>query len=312
MKKALIFGASGQAGWYLAQFLQKKDYTVYGTCCVGEQQLHPYYVNRVTFELPLNIEEMIRRTEPDEVYNLAAKMFAPASWNSPAQYMMVNSMAVARMLDTLRLVNPSARFFQAGSAEIFDQVYPLNEESPIRPRNPYGVSKATAQELVRVYREQKRMFACTGILFNMESPRRPDTFFSVKVAKAVARMAAGLQYGLELGRLDAVRDWGLTEEYVEAMWLMLQTDKPTDYVIGTGVARSCLKFVESAFSKAGLSMDRLVYDKSTPMHEDVLWSDPRRIRNDLGWEAKSHFTRVVDALVEAEMMKLGQSYETKV
>jgi len=304
MKRALIFGASGQAGYYLGKFLERKDYEVYRVVRRLTEEQTSLRIWGCSLMRPYDVNRVITSVDPDEVYNLAAMMFAPASWEHPGEYLQINALAVGYMLETLYKINPKAKFFQAGSAEIFDQVYPLSEDSPVRPRNPYGISKATAQELVRVYREQKGMFACTGILFNMESPRRPDTFFSVKVAKAVARMAAGLQDKLELGQLHAVRDWGLAEEYVEAMWLMLQASKPQDYVIGTGLARSCLKFVETAFTHAGLSIDRLVYDKSAPDHEDILWSDPRKIYQDLGWQAKSLFSDVVRTLVEAEMAKL--------
>ena len=193
MKRALIFGASGQAGYYLQKLLIHKGYSVMGTYHNGPSRASWERRWLCDVRNPEEIRIAIRANDPDEVYNLAARMFAPASWLFPDEYMQVNAVAVATMLETLSVVRPQAKFFQAGSADVFDQVCPLNEDSPIRPRTPYGISKATAQELVRVYREQKGMFACTGILFNMESPRRPDTFFSVKVAKAVARMAAGLQ-----------------------------------------------------------------------------------------------------------------------
>lgn len=307
MKTALIFGSSGQAGYYLGEFLTRKGYDVHTTVRRHGELTRYLKPNEHYCQMTdiFSVERVISEANPDEVYNLAAKMFVPSSWQDPVGYMLVNALTVSKMLEVLYKINPEAKFFQAGSADVFDQVYPMSEETPIRPRSPYGVSKATAQELVRVYREEKNVFACTGILFNFESPRRANTFFSMRVVEAVARMRAGLQDKLELGQLDAVRDWGLTEEYVEAMWMMLQAPEPKDYVIGTGVARSCMKFVERAFTAAELDMNRLVYDKSFTIGDsNVLWSDPRKIRDELGWEAKTKFPYIVDYLVEAEMKKL--------
>jgi GDPmannose 4,6-dehydratase len=289
MKRALIFGAGGQAGYYMIRFLHKKGYEVVALDRNGCD---------VTFAY--NIKSALFKFKPDEVYNFASKMFAPDSWNNPVEYLQINSLSVSHMLHEYFKMNPDGKFFNAGSAEMFDlRTHIQSERTPIRPRNPYGVSKAAAYELVRIYREEKDMFAVTGIFFNMESPRRLDTFFTRKVVKAVSAIKAGTQNKLTLGNLSAQRDWGLVEEYVEAAWLMLQANYPHDYVIGTGESHSCLQFVEEAFKAAGLDMS-LEYE-AIQNKNDILKSDPRQIEKELGWKAKTTFYGVVKYLVEAEI-----------
>lgn len=316
MKKALIFGMSGQAGYYLARLLQGKDYEVHGTHDVN---LHASVALPLAkwYKLDLanpyaGVGALIKRVKPDEIYNLASSMFAPASWEDPIVYMQVNATSVTQMLESFRVENPEGRFFQAGSADIFDLTYqPQNERTTKKPRTPYGVAKLAAQEMVRVYREKYGMYACTGILFNMESPRRPKTFFTTKVAQQVAQVARGEKDYVELGRLTAIRDWGRTEEYVGAMWAMLQypTDTPKDYVIGTGKSASCLEFVRQAMWVAGLPESKLRYEfYKEGLQQDSLRADASEIEYDLGWKAKSSWVDVVKELVEAE---LGKSITTR-
>jgi GDPmannose 4,6-dehydratase len=308
-KKAIIFGASSQAGYYLFQLLVSKGYEVTGT------KFRNTVWNSRTITMDVrnhhDVRQLIQAVQPDEIYNLASMIAIPESWKYPVEYVEVNLAAATNMLSTVMQERPTCRFFQAGSAEIFRQndFGPQSEKHEIRPRNPYGISKAALMDMVRVYRDSG-LFACTGILFNMESPRRPDTFFSVKVAKAVAAIKNGKQDKLVLGKLNAKRDWGWTEEYVVAMWKMLQADPPLDFVIGTGECHSCFEFVKEAFSIAGVSMDKLVYedDPYDMRRMDSLWADPTKINFVLNWKAKTLFHGVVRKLVEAEMeVYSGQS-----
>lgn len=308
MKKALIFGVSGQAGSYLVDLLLKKDYTIYGT-----YNTHPPYMPKLTYPkeryftlkcdicYPEQVSNAIKSCVPDEIYNMAAMMYAPASWKIPSNYMIANAVSVSDMLSTYSVLNPQGRFFQAGSAEVFDKIYPQDETTLKRPRNPYGVSKVAAHGLTRVYREEKQFFSCTGIFFNMESPRRDKFFFTRKVTLGIRDIVNKKSDKLELGNLSAVRDWGLTEEYVEAAWMMLQTKTPEDYVIGTGEAHSCWEFVEQACKVAGIATALISYDKTEPAFIDKIQSDPSKIKKELGWEAKSKFLGVVKYLMDAEL-----------
>lgn len=309
-KKALIFGMSGQAGYYLAELLWSKDYEIHGTFSTiahtHDEKSHKWYRLDLANQFDKSTEVLIEKVRPDEIYNLASSMYAPASWDNPVEYMQVNAMVVARMLETYRKVNPDGRFFQAGSADVLDLTYqPQNERTEKKPRTPYGVAKLAAQEMVRVYREKYGVYACTGILFNMESPRRPKTFFTTKVAQQVAQVARGERESVKMGRLTAIRDWGRTEEYVEAMWKMLQDPgMPRDYVIGTGQSASCLEFVLEAMSVAGIPKNRLGYEFHTDvLEQDSLRADPSEIRYRLQWRARSSWVDVVRELVEAELGK---------
>lgn len=307
MKKALIFGASGQAGSYLSELLVAKGYEVYGTWRhTVPRDLTTSLSRHIYLDMDWleEIEKVIREIKPDEIYNLAARMFAPVSWKDPLDYLKVNTLAVGQMLNVIRRYSRATKFFQAGSAEVFDLSKGYQTElTPINPRNPYGVSKAAAQHLVKVYRD-KGLFVCTGILFNMESPRRASTFFVNKVIKAAVAIKNGSKEKLVLGNINAFRDWGLTREYVEAMWLMLQAPSPVDYVIGTGNSASCHEFVKEVFNQLGLAMeDHVVHEPlfDEPVKGDVLWSHPTKIKTELGWEAKSKYREVITELVMAEM-----------
>ena len=297
--KALVFGASGNLGSYLAEFLVRKGYQVTGTYSgtnlSGGQRPEGVKMVMTPFGSQWGIRNVIEETKPDEVYNCVARMFAPNSWMDPIGYMEVNAMAVARILDSVYKFNPEARVWQAGSAEVFGKLCfgRFNENTPLRPESPYGVAKATAHELIRVYREKHRKFACTGILFNAESPRRSDFFFASKVAKAAARHEK-----LELGELGAGRDWGLAEEYVEAAWMMLQTPIPKDYIIATGVTASCQDFVDEARKQSEFQVSWKV--PRVPKI-DTVYADPSAIEEDLGWKANTKFPEVVGVLVKAEL-----------
>jgi|SRR6185369_5928418 len=302
VKKVLVIGASGQAGSYLVEKLKKLGHEVDGT----------YYSQKVEYRKgmyqldvkdDLNTRLAFSRRKYDVVYNMASLMYAPASWDRPLEYAEVNYMGTARILRYLFLSNPEARYFQAGSAEVFNtKFFPQSEETPKCPRNPYGVAKMAAQELTRVYRERGH-FACTGIFFNMESPRREETFFSRKVTKGLVDILLGrTKKKLKLGRLSAIRDWGLTEEFMEVPILMTEQEKPQDYVIGTGEKHTCLEFVQSAVKQAQVPMDVVEYEKVVAVGDaDIIWSNPEKVERDLGWKAKSKMTEVIRELLKAEI-----------
>jgi GDPmannose 4,6-dehydratase len=289
--KALIFGAGGQAGQYMTRFLNKKGYEV---TALNHRDCN--------VRLYVDVCSAIIKHQPDEIYNFASLMNKEESWITPFAYNEANFLSVLYILIALWESGYKAKFFQAGSAEMFDSyIFPQKEDTPINPTHPYGAAKAAAYHYVKMYREEKNLFACTGILFNMESPLRDSNCFSRKVAKGVAAIASGKQTGLILGNLAAVRDWGLVEEYVEAMWMMLQQDTPTDYVIGTGVSASCRDFVEEACNVVDISFENNVSYMMNYNIRNQLQSCPDKIYNDLGWAAKTDWKGVVKHLVEAEL-----------
>jgi GDPmannose 4,6-dehydratase len=286
-KKALIFGATGQAGYYMSIFLHNKGYEVAAL---------PHRACDIT--IPWMVKSVIKEFKPDEIYNFAALMHTPESWNDPISYLQVNGVAVANILDCCKGI----KFFQAGSADIFEQGgHTRDEHSTKKPSTPYGVAKLLAHNLVRLYREEKDVFAVTGILFNMESPRRQESFFSSKVIKGIAAIKAGAQDKLILGNLSAERDWGLVEEYVEAMWLMLQSDARRDYVIGSGKSASCEEFVQYACDLVNISFEKNVEYEMDFTRMDCMRCDPSKIRKDLGWSAKSNYKDVIKTLIQAEL-----------
>lgn len=314
MKKALIFGVNGQAGYYLSRFLLRLGYEVHGTYR-NESEILPrvkkYKLDLLDPGWLAGVNSLVTQIQPDEIYNLASCMFAPDSWLAPVAYTQVNAVAVAGMLQAYMKMKPDGKFFQAGSAEVFDltteeaQKYSLNENSPRKPRNPYGVAKLAAENMVRVYRE-KGMFACTGILFNMESSRRSESFFTRQAVKQTVEVALGLRGKVTLGKLSAVRDWGLAEEYVEAMHVMLQAAEPFDATIATGEAHSCYDFVREALESVGLKVnDDLEFD-----HEagppDRLCGSYKMIREKTSWYPRTKFAALVRYLV-AQEMKVGES-----
>lgn len=329
MKRALVFGASGQAGRYLCDLLVARDYKVFGTYYrhmpeVMDRRLNGLHVNWKTCDVKKReeIRYILQQVKPDEVYNMASMMFAPASWEYPSDYALVNYMATVHMLDLINALYPKCKFFQGGSAEVFDRSkVPQDELTPLRPGNPYGVAKVAAQELVRVYREHKGLFACTGIFFNMESPLRAPSFFSRKVITEVVRISRELQKGtklvtpMKLGKLHAIRDWGYTKEYMEAAHLMMQAHTPDDYVIATGLSYTCKDFIRYAFNEIGLDWSTaqglIEYERSDPseLGNDTLNGYPRKIDILLGWKSKIHLPDLIKLMVEAEIQKTPDPME---
>ena len=330
-KKALITGITGQDGSYLAEFLLKKGYEVYGmvrrsSTANFERIKHIRdKINIVQGDLldQMSLSNLIKEIQPDEVYNLAAQSFVPTSWNQPVYTASVNAVGTTRLLEALRYEKPDAKFYQASSSEMFGKVreMPQNENTPFYPRSPYGVSKVYAHFITVNYRESFQIFAVSGILFNHESPRRGLEFVTRKITYSVARIKYGLQDVLRLGNLDAKRDWGFAGEYVQMMWRMLQQDEPEDYVIGTGEAHSVREFVELAFGYAGFEvvwegsgLDEKGYDKKTgkllvevdprffrPAEVHHLLADPSKARDKLGWEPKVLIKDLVKMMVESDL-----------
>ena len=247
---------------------------------------------------------------PDEVYNLAAQSFVPTSWKQPVLTGEVTALGVTRVLEAIRLVNPEARFYQASSSEMFGKVreVPQTEATPFYPRSPYGVAKVYGHWITVNYRESYNLFACSGILFNHESPRRGLEFVTRKITHAVARIKLGLATELRLGNLESRRDWGFAGDYVEAMWRMLQQDQPDDYVISTGVTHSVREFCEAAFSHVGLNYeDYVVQDPRfyRPAEVDLLVGNPQKANKTLNWQPKITFNRLVEMMVDADLRQLG-------
>jgi GDPmannose 4,6-dehydratase len=251
---------------------------------------------------------MLEETRPHEVYNLAAQSFVPASWSQPILTGEFTALGVTRMLEAIRLVDPSIRFYQASSSEMFGKVRatPQNEETPFHPRSPYGVAKVYGHAITVNYRESYGLFGCCGILFNHESPRRGLEFVTRKVTDGVARIALDLSRDLRLGNLDARRDWGFAGDYVEAMWLMLQQDRPDDYVVATGESHSIQELLDLAFGCVGLdSAEYVVIDPALkrPAEVDSLLGDASKARQTLGWAPRVRFPELVRMMVEADLAR---------
>jgi GDPmannose 4,6-dehydratase len=319
-KTALITGITGQDGSYLAELLLDKGYRVVGM--LRHLSLENYgRIEHLGDRIELaqgdlldqvSLGNVLREYQPDEVYNLAAMSFVPTSWNQPVLTGEFTALGVTRMLDAIRMVDPSIRFYQASSSEMFGKVRqtPQNEETPFHPRSPYGVAKVYGHYITMNYRESYGMFAVSGILFNHESPRRGLEFFPRKVANGVARIALGLSDRLALGNLNARRDWGYAGDYVRAMWMMLQRDEPIDYVVGMGETHSCQELVDLAFQHVGLDPERYVIVDPRlyrPADVDLLVSDPSKARRELGWEPRVTFPELVHMLVDADVARLERS-----
>lgn len=317
MKKALITGITGQDGSYLAEFLLEKGYQVFGlvrrSSTLNFERIS-HIQDRIEL-LPGDLTDQnslltaLQEARPDEVYNLAAQSFVQTSWNQPILTGDVTALGVTRMLEAVRVVDPAIRFYQASSSEMFGKVQavPQNEETPFYPRSPYGVAKVYGHWATVNYRESYGLFAVSGILFNHESPRRGLEFVTRKVTDAVARIRLGMATELRLGNLDARRDWGFAGDYVRAMWLMLQQERPEDYVIGTGQTWSVQDLVEAAFSYADLDWrEHVVQDPRfmRPAEVDLLISDPSRARTELGWEPEVGFLDLVRMMVDADLERL--------
>jgi len=319
-KRALITGITGQDGSYLAELLLEKGYEVFG---VVRRLSAPngwridHLRDRVTLcpgDLldQLSIIRLLDKYKPDELYNLAAMSFVPASWDTPLLTGEFNSQGVTRVLDAVRTVNPRVKFYQASSSEMFGKVreIPQTENTPFYPRSPYGVSKVFGHYITVNYRESYDLFAVSGILFNHESPRRGLEFVTRKVTDGVARIKLGLADSLALGNLDAERDWGFAGDYVRAMWLMLQQPKADDYVVATGTCHSVRELVEIAFGRVGLDWQKYVRTDPQflrPAEVDQLIGNPAKAKKVLGWEPKVHFKQLVEMMVDADLERVASS-----
>ena len=320
-RRALITGITGQDGSYLAEFLLDKGYEVHGMVRRASTESFErigHLTDRLTLHLgdlldQLSIIELVRSVRPHEVYNLAAQSFVPASWSQPLLTGEFTALGVTRVLEAIRLVDPSIRFYQASSSEMFGSVReePQTETTPFYPRSPYGVSKVYGHWITVNYRESYGLFAVSGILFNHESPRRGREFVTRKVTEAAARIAAGKLDRLRLGNLDAQRDWGFAGDYVRAMWLMLQPEQPQDYVIATGVKHSVRELVERAFARVGLDPWRYVEldpNLVRPAEVNHLCGDARKARHELGWAPTVDFAQLVDMMVDADCQRVADPH----
>jgi len=324
-KKALITGITGQDGSYLAEFLLEKGYIVHGLVRRS---------STINFERIAHLQERIDlipgdlldqssllaaldRTEPDEVYNLAAQSFVPTSWSQPVLTGEFTALGVTRMLEAIRVVNPAIRFYQASSSEMFGMAEesPQNERTRFYPRSPYGVAKLYGHWIAVNARESYNLFACSGILFNHESPRRGIEFVTRRVSHSVARIKLGLQEKLKMGNLDVERDWGFAGDYVRAMWLMLQQEVPEDYVVATGITHSVRHLLELAFAHVGLDYaDHVEVDPSLLRPAEVyhLRGDYSKARDRLGWEPAMPFERLVATMVDSDINLTSKATPTSV
>ena len=316
-KRAIITGITGQDGSYLAELLLDKGYEVVG---VARRTSAPnlwriaHLVDRIEIRPAdlldqLSLIRLIEAVKPDELYNLAAMSFVPASWDQPMLTGEFNAQGVTRVLEAIRHVDTRIRLYQASSSEMFGKVreVPQTELTPFYPRSPYGVSKVFGHYITVNYRESYGLFACSGILFNHESPRRGLEFVTRKVTDGVARIKLGLAESLSLGNLDAKRDWGFAGDYVRAMWLMLQQDEAEDYVVATGVSHSVRELVEVAFGHVGLDWQRHVRTDPAllrPAEVEHLIGDPSKARQKLGWQPDVDFAGLVRMMVDADIERL--------
>jgi len=313
-KKALITGITGQDGSYLSEFLLEKDYEVYGMVRRASVERFDRIahlqdrINLVQGDLTdqSSLDEAVKSIQPDEVYNLAAQSFVPTSWNQPTLTGEVTGMGATRILEAVRKIRPEARFYQASSSEMFGKVreVPQTEVTPFHPRSPYGVAKVYGHFITVNYRESYNLFACSGILFNHESPRRGLEFVTRKITSHVAKIKLGLAGELRLGNLDAKRDWGYAGDYVEAMWMMLQQDEPDDFVVATGETHTVREFVELAFESAGLDWKKyVVIDPKflRPAEVELLVGDPAKAEANLGWKPKVSFPELVRMMVDSDI-----------
>ncbi|HEX4069152.1 MAG TPA: GDP-mannose 4,6-dehydratase [Candidatus Babeliales bacterium] len=345
-KTAIIIGVTGQDGAYLSEFLLNKGYIVHGikrrssflnTQRVDHLYDNPAYQGRFFLHYgdvtdATNIIHLVQEVQPDEIYNLSAQSHVQVSFEMPLYTADVDALGPLRVLEAIRIAGgiKNIKFYQASSSEMFGMVQeiPQTEKTPFYPRSPYGVAKLFGYWITKNYRESYGMFACSGILFNHESPVRGETFVTRKITCAVARIAFGLQDGLYLGNLEALRDWGHARDYVEAMWLILQQDVPDDFVISSGESHSVREFVELAFAEIGINivwkgkgLEEIGYDQETgrelvfvdqryfrPAEVDLLIGDSSKARNVLGWKAKTTFKQLVKEMIEHELKYVEKKY----
>lgn len=336
MKKALITGITGQDGSYLAELLLEKGYEVYGiwrrksTVDYGNAKHLKDKVKLIYADLTdlASLMDAVRESNPDEVYNLAAQSFVATSWDTPVGTAEIDAIGVLNMLEAIRKVKPDARFYQASTSEMFGKVQeiPQKETTPFYPRSPYGVAKLYGHWITKNYRESYDMFACSGILFNHESERRGEEFVTRKITMAVAKIKMGMQDVLELGNLDAKRDWGHSKDYVEAMWLMLQQDTPDDYVISTGETHPVREFVTLSFKAAGMDVEwhgagseeyatlkgteKIVVKVNPkfyrPAEVEILIGDCSKAEKVLGWKRKISYEDLINRMVKNDLSLLEQ------
>lgn len=314
MPTALITGITGQDGSYLAELLLEKGYRVYGmnrrTSTDNSERIQHLAEHVEVLQGDLldqnSLQAVLEETKPDEVYNLAAQSFVPTSFQQPLLTGEITGLGVTRLLEAIRKTNSAIRMYQASTSEMFGKVreVPQTETTAFHPRSPYGVAKVYGHWITINYRESYDMYACSGILFNHESPRRGLEFVTRKVSDAVARIKFGMQDEVRLGALDSKRDWGFAGDYVEAMWLMLQQDAPDDFVISTGETHSVRELVEIAFNRVGLDYEKhVVVDQRfvRPAEVDLLIGDPGKAKRELGWTPKVSFTELVEMMVDADV-----------
>jgi GDPmannose 4,6-dehydratase len=319
-RKALITGITGQDGSYLAEFLLEKKYRVYGlirrsSTTNFERIAHLQDdVELIPGDLldPSSLITAIQKTEPDEIYNLGAQSFVPTSWSQPVLTGEFTALGVTRLLEAIRVVNPAIRFYQASSSEMFGMVQesPQNELTRFYPRSPYGVAKLYGHWMTVNARESYGLYACSGILFNHESPRRGVEFVSRRVSYNVARIKLGMQEKLKMGNLDAERDWGFAGDYVRAMWLMLQQEKPEDYVVATGKTHSVRQLLEVAFTHVGLDYRTYVVidpELLRPAEVHHLRGDYTKARQRLGWDASVSFEELIRMMVDSDLELLSKT-----
>lgn len=335
-KNALITGITGQDGSYLAELLLEKGYKVYGIMRrkskvdYGNIEHLKNDVNLIDADMTdlVSLVNAMRISNADEVYNLAAQSFVGTSWDQPHATADIDGIGVLNILEAIRIVKPEARFYQASTSEMFGKVQaiPQTEETPFYPRSPYGVAKLYGHWITKNYRESYDMYACSGILFNHESERRGKEFVTRKITDAVARIKLGLQDCLELGNLDAKRDWGHAKDYVKAMWLMLQQDKADDYVIATGETHKVREFVELAFKYAGIEIEwqgknenEIGIDNETgrvvvkvnpkfyrPAEVELLLGSPEKAKRELDWNLEVCFKELVERMIKSDLEKVSR------
>lgn len=317
-RSALITGITGQDGAYLTRFLLEQGYQVHGMVRRSSLEKFDRLAEvREQIELhqgdlldQLSLIRLLEHVKPDEVYNLAAQSFVPTSFEQPLLTGEFNALGVTRVLEAIRLINPSIRFYQASSSEMFGNIReePQTETTPCWPRSPYGVAKVYGHWITINYRESYNLFACNGILFNHESPLRGKEFVTRKITDAVARIHHGLQKKLKLGNLDAQRDWGFSGDYVRAMWMMLQHDTPDDYVIATGEKHTVREFLQHAFNHVDLNWEDHVEvdpDLLRPADVHTLCGDATKARETLNWEPEVSFSELVTMMVEADLQRVA-------
>lgn len=319
MKNALITGITGQDGSYLAELLLEKGYNVYGIKR-RTSDLNYGNVKHLKDDINLIYADMtdlpslisaVKKAQPDEVYNLAAQSFVQTSWEQPILTGETDAMGVTNILEAIRMEKPDAHFYQASTSEMFGKVQemPQRETTPFYPRSPYGVAKLYGHWITKNYRESYDMFACSGILFNHESPRRGLEFVTRKVSMAVARIKHGLQDKVYLGNLDSKRDWGFAGDYVKAMWLMLQQETPDDFVIATGETHTIREMCEVAFNYVGLDYNDYVEIDPRffrPAEVEVLLGSPEKAKEKLGWEPEVSFKQLIEMMVQSDLDKVAK------